>query len=120
MKNCPRFSGCSVPNCPLNPENDKSFRLKGEQKCKLKRSLRISLGSVLPWKGLSKHELAWKMTWEKMSQKNRREYAFRMAKIGVKTQFIRRVQKCNGKDDINPTSKNNVDFTAGNLNKICN
>jgi len=30
---CPRFSHCSVPLCPLDPEKDKRSRLPGEPNC---------------------------------------------------------------------------------------
>ena len=33
MKACPRYRGCNVPICPLDPDKHKRSKIKGEKNC---------------------------------------------------------------------------------------
>ena len=64
---CPRFDGCSVNVCPLDPlQNDKN-RLQNEPKCTMRKSVRKRIGKkhskALPLKGLTKREHSGMKNW---------------------------------------------------------
>ncbi|MBU1091887.1 hypothetical protein KKA27_03450 [Patescibacteria group bacterium] len=73
MKNCPRFSFCSAPICPLDPDWKNRTYLPGEPICGLSKSRRTLLGKDLPNKGLFKRELAGLKNWEKRTDKSKLE-----------------------------------------------
>ena len=57
MENCPRFLKCSVSICPLDPGMALRVYVRGEPKCTMRKSVRMRLGSELPWKGMTAREL---------------------------------------------------------------
>lgn len=73
IKLCPRFQKCSVPSCPLDPNQGNRTVLKGEPKCTLAKSIRLRLGKSagLPRKGLTRKEWAAKKRWQKLSEVDR-------------------------------------------------
>ena len=40
---CPRFSSCSVPKCPLDPDYHQRARVIGEEHCNLRKSIRLKI-----------------------------------------------------------------------------
>lgn len=56
MENCHRFNGCSVPICPLDPDMARRVYVRGEPKCRMRKSVRMRLGSGLSWKGMTARE----------------------------------------------------------------
>ena len=79
--NCPRYSSCSVPKCPLDHGIDKRDRLPGEPDCPLSKAKRYKLGEGLPNHGLTKRELAARLNWERKSGKDRIEMQDRLRKF---------------------------------------
>jgi hypothetical protein len=72
---CPRFEACSVPVCPLDPEQAARVRLPGEDRCALGRTYRARIAArfpeVLPGRGLFPRELAAVRRWEALSREER-------------------------------------------------
>lgn len=72
---CPRFSGCSVNVCPLDPEQDKRNKLKGEPDCggwvSTRKRIAAKYPGLLPDKGLTTREVAKKVRWEAMPESER-------------------------------------------------
>ena len=58
MENCSRFHRCSVSICPLDPDMALRVYVRGEPKCTMRKSVRMRLGSELPWKGMTVRELS--------------------------------------------------------------
>ncbi len=55
MYQCPSFSSCAAPICPLEnvyPSKDR-FRFPEEAKCKAHQSIRLKLGKSLKYRGLT-------------------------------------------------------------------
>jgi len=67
MIDCPRWDGCGVPICPLDPGQEQRDRLAGEPKCRLSKAKRAELGADLPWRGLTPRELSAQERWEQMT-----------------------------------------------------
>lgn len=63
-KECPRWDSCSVNRCPLDPGYHllKSLPDDPTPKCTMERRVRERIGvkysDILPWKGLTGHEIA--------------------------------------------------------------
>ena len=60
FESCPRFAGCSVNVCPLDPEIDKRSRLPDEPLCTLAKTHRARIAAgfpgLLPFGGLYRAE----------------------------------------------------------------
>ena len=62
FEECPRYPGCSVNFCPLDPDSQQHRSDPGdkERKCTMRQSVRVRIGSkypaLLPFKGLTKRE----------------------------------------------------------------
>lgn len=87
MKQCPRFSACSVPICPLDLLQDQRDYMKGEPRCPLAKSRRLKIGqnSALENKGLTKREWAAKQRWDGLTES---EKAIRKTKLQKFSPFI--------------------------------
>ena len=76
MRECPRFSGCSAPLCPLDALQDYRDTWPNEPVCKLPKSTRVRLaeGSDLERGGMTKREWAASNTWNSQNavEKTRR------------------------------------------------
>lgn len=91
MRECPRFSKCSVSLCPL--DNLISFRkkFKDEPKCTMAKNIRLRIGRKykLPKMGLTKREYAGYKKWESKSEeekdKVRKQIAKAREKVGSKS-----------------------------------
>ncbi len=59
MENCSRFHKCSVSICPLDPDMALRVYVRGEPKCMVRKSVRMRLGSELPWKGMTRREFGY-------------------------------------------------------------
>jgi len=66
MYECPRFSKCSAPICPLDPDWTERVYIEGEEKCTMQRSVRERLGGTLPNKGLKYGEFTNSKYWESL------------------------------------------------------
>ena len=59
-EDCPRYESCSVSKCPLDPDIDHRNKVPGEEKCSMRKSVRLRVGGqnsqVLPLQGLTKKE----------------------------------------------------------------
>ena len=75
MKQCSRFQFCNAPKCPLDYFQDERVELKGEDKCKLPKSIRkkIGKGTALKYQGLTKKEWTGIKIWNDKSDEERRE-----------------------------------------------
>ena len=80
MRQCPKFSRCSAPICPLDPGMPKRGEaLPGEPLCTLPKAKRLELGQSLPWRGLWPRELAGLKQWESSTEAQRTEKARQLA-----------------------------------------
>ena len=68
LRQCPRFDRCTVPICPLDPDQDLRTRVPGESRCTLAKSIRHRIGKAtgLPKEGLTKREWASLRTWQNL------------------------------------------------------
>ena len=76
MKQCPRFSHCSAPKCPLDYYQDSRVKLSEDEKCGVAKSIRmrISKDTELPLKGLTQKEFMGKQQWEQKSDEEKSEF----------------------------------------------
>ena len=87
MLDCPRFTRCSAPLCPLDPKlSQRDGRIDGsatggvrERECRLPKAERMELGKGLPWRGLWLRELAARRRCERETMEARVEKARQMA-----------------------------------------
>ncbi|WP_048180193.1 hypothetical protein [Methanosarcina siciliae] len=85
---CPRYSSCSVNNCPLSTEYPKGFTHFEDlaKKCTLPKGYRESVAEkfpgVLSLEGLTLKEYTGKKTWEKLSPEEQAKSILRLNKIG--------------------------------------
>jgi len=58
MSQCPEFSGCSSPKCPLDPLINKRVRYKEDTECIAQQKTRYDIGktSTLRYRGLFRRE----------------------------------------------------------------
>jgi hypothetical protein len=90
MRQCPRFSFCSVNKCPLDYFSDLRNKLAEEGKCTLAKSIRMRIGEKcgIPSRGLTRSEQAAMSRFEKLTPeekeelKNRGSVALKKFKIG--------------------------------------
>ena len=68
VKNCSRWGKCSIPICPLDPDQELRVKLPGDPKCTISKNLRYRLGEGLPLHGLTKKEYAGRKLWEALSE----------------------------------------------------
>jgi len=84
MYRCPRYNFCNAPICPLDPDYKLRVKLKGEDTCKMEKSVRVRLGEALPNKGKKPEELraekAWKNKTTEFKESFVRNGAKRLAK----------------------------------------
>ena len=68
LRQCPRFDRCTVPICPLDPDQDLRTHLPGEPRCALAKSIRHRIGKEpgLPCQGLTKREWASLQIWQNL------------------------------------------------------
>ena len=77
MRQCPRFAGCSVNHCPLDPEQDR-HRPHPRDRCKvcpMEKQVRQRIGAkypdALPRGGLTRQEHAGGLRWSKLGSAER-------------------------------------------------
>jgi hypothetical protein len=63
MESCPSFPSCEAPKCPLDALIDYRVSRPGDAKCVAYRITRLTLGSSLPMRGLTKREFRGVMDW---------------------------------------------------------
>lgn len=84
QRDCPRWLGCSVNCCPLDPARDRCTRvdLPGEPRCRLGKKRRMSIAvkypDLLPWRGLKPPELAATLRWESLTAADREAHLSRL------------------------------------------
>jgi hypothetical protein len=76
MEQCPRFSGCSVPICPLDYYQDLKVKEPGDDKCGVAKSIRIRIGkdTGLLYNGLTKKEFIGKQQWEQKTELEKNKF----------------------------------------------
>jgi len=75
---CPRFKGCSVNVCPLDPEQHLRNKLPDEPDCSLAKADRVRVAErfpgVLHLGGLTPREHAGALAWSRRSEEERRAF----------------------------------------------
>lgn len=75
MQECPRFSFCNVPKCPLDVDIDKRVEEKGDERCTMEKNVRVKIGKKynLPLQGMTKQEFSSTKTWENLPEDKKKE-----------------------------------------------
>ncbi len=85
FEECPRYAGCSVNICPLDPDPDLRVvhKLDKEQKCPMEKQVRLRIGSkypaLLPLQGLTTKEAAGAARWAALSESEKQDRKTKLA-----------------------------------------
>ena len=93
MRQCPRFAGCSVNHCPLDPEQDR-HRPHPRDRCKvcpMEKQVRQRIGAkypdALPRGGLTRQEHAGGLRWSKLGSAEQEAFRARGIQALAKSKF---------------------------------
>jgi len=102
VKSCPRYSKCSVNDCPLCPGMFISDSSDPEHKCTLAKSIRHRIGKQfnLSNQGLKSRELQAKKLWESLSPEQQQAKKDNIQKISLITRLSAKGYKIAPKTNI--------------------